>query len=108
MNQLVKITGNGLGGRESASGANNGPIVKRFTGYNLSIGLALMDQTVQPMLQGAVVDSATTKNASDLKLDIDQYLKNFDSYHFFKKEGGLIITGPTQTNVMDLMVVLIQ
>jgi len=38
---------------------------------------------------------------------MDQYINNCDSYHFFKEEGGLIITGPTQTNVMDLMVVLI-
>ena len=27
---------------------------------------------------------------------------------FFEKEGGLIRTGPTQTNVMDLVVVLVE
>ena len=32
----------------------------------------------------------------------------FDSYHFFKNAGGHIITGPTMTNVMDIVVVLIQ
>ncbi len=31
------------------------------------------------------------------------YLKNNDSYHFFKKTGGLIITGPTGTNLGDLV-----
>jgi glycerate-2-kinase len=40
-------------------------------------------------------------------LDIEQYINNCDSYNYFKKTGGLIITGPTQTNVMDLMVALI-
>lgn len=56
---------------------------------------------------GAVVDSDTSKNASNLSIMMDQYISNCDSYHFFLQEGGMIITGPTQTNVMDLMVALI-
>lgn len=56
---------------------------------------------------GAVADNMTTKNAKLLKIDIDDYIKRFDSYNFFKQEGGLIKTGPTLTNVMDIIVVLI-
>jgi hydroxypyruvate reductase len=56
---------------------------------------------------GAIADSDTSKKALNLSMSMDQYINNCDSYHFFKEEGGLIITGPTQTNVMDLMVVLI-
>ena len=56
---------------------------------------------------GAVVDYHTFNHAKRLNLDIDQYLQNYDSYHFFHQEGGLIITGPTQTNVMDIIIVLI-
>lgn len=56
---------------------------------------------------GAVADNMTTKNARLLKIDIDDYIKRFDSYNFFKQEGGLIKTGPTLTNVMDIIVVLI-
>jgi hydroxypyruvate reductase len=33
--------------------------------------------------------------------------KKFDSYTFFEKYHGLIKTGPTQTNVMDLVVVVL-
>jgi glycerate-2-kinase len=40
-------------------------------------------------------------------LNMNQYIYNCDSYHFFQEVGGLVKTGPTQTNVMDLMVVLI-
>ncbi|MBN2688810.1 MAG: hypothetical protein JXR85_11645, partial [Deltaproteobacteria bacterium] len=32
---------------------------------------------------------------------------NNDSYHFFEAAGGLIKTGPTMTNVMDLRIMLI-
>jgi glycerate-2-kinase len=31
---------------------------------------------------------------------------NNDSYHFFEKLGDLLFTGPTNTNVMDLRLIL--
>jgi len=103
----VKITGNGLGGRNQHLALLVAGLLKDLPGITfLSGGTDGSDGPTDAA--GAVVDSSTSKNASDLNLDIDQYITNFDSYHFFKKEGGLIITGPTQTNVMDLMVVLIQ
>ncbi len=44
---------------------------------------------------------------SGQKIDkIKQYLDNNDSYNFFKKYGGLVFTGPTGTNLMDVGVVL--
>ena len=39
---------------------------------------------------------------------IKPYLKKNDSYHFFKKYGGLIFTGPTGTNLMDIGLVFRQ
>jgi glycerate 2-kinase len=57
---------------------------------------------------GAVVDSNTVEQAMALKIDIKKYLNDFDSFHFFEKVGGHIITGPTMTNVMDLIVVIIE
>jgi len=56
---------------------------------------------------GAVADEQTVVNSRKLNLDIERFLNDYDSYNFFKIEGGLIVTGPTQTNVMDCMVVLI-
>ncbi|WP_268543239.1 glycerate kinase type-2 family protein [Candidatus Nitrosotenuis cloacae] len=38
--------------------------------------------------------------------EIRRYLENNDSNSFFKKHGGLIMTGPTHTNLMDLGVIL--
>lgn len=103
----VKVSGNGLGGRNQHLALIIAGLLKDLPGITfLSGGTDGSDGPTDAA--GAVVDSFTSKNASDLTLDIDQYIKNFDSYHFFKQEGGLIITGPTQTNVMDLMVALIQ
>lgn len=103
----VRIQGNGLGGRNQHLALMIAPLLKDLPNITfLSGGTDGSDGPTDAA--GAVVDSLTSKNASDLNLDIHQYIRNFDSYHFFRQEGGLIITGPTQTNVMDLMVVLIQ
>jgi glycerate 2-kinase len=56
---------------------------------------------------GAVVDPAVIKLASQRKLIAEDYLTQNDSYNFFHQAGGHVITGPTQTNVMDIIVVLI-
>ena len=36
------------------------------------------------------------------------FLDENDSYRFFEKAGGLVKTGPTGTNVMDLQIILIE
>jgi hydroxypyruvate reductase len=56
---------------------------------------------------GAVADSGTLDRAKELGLNPDNYLKNNDSYHFFESLDDLVKTGPTNTNVMDIQVVLI-
>ena len=40
-------------------------------------------------------------------LNPGHYLKNNDSYNFFKQTDGLVITGPTNTNVCDIQILLI-
>jgi hydroxypyruvate reductase len=39
-------------------------------------------------------------------MDIGEILKDNDSYHGLKAVNGLIITGPTGTNVNDVTVLL--
>ena len=56
---------------------------------------------------GAVADYNTLQIGYDKKLDIGHYLQHNDAYHYFEQTGGLITTGATQTNVMDIVVVLI-
>jgi len=56
---------------------------------------------------GAWANAATSLRAAKLGLSAREYLERNDSYGFFKKAGGLIITGPTRTNVMDLRLILL-
>jgi hydroxypyruvate reductase len=56
---------------------------------------------------GALVDGKTPERASKKGLDISRLLDNHDSYHFFKRVGGHIITGPTGTNVNDIYLILV-
>ena len=57
---------------------------------------------------GAIVDGNTVRKAKNLGLNPLEFLKRNDSYHFFKKLNDLIITGHTDTNVMDIRLVLIK
>jgi len=52
---------------------------------------------------GAVVSGKTRDRARELGLAPEDYLARNDSYHFFERLDDLIITGPTQTNVNDLI-----
>jgi glycerate 2-kinase len=56
---------------------------------------------------GAIADGKTCERAMKLGLAAKNYLANNDSYNFFKPLGDLVITGPTNTNVMDVRVILV-
>lgn len=56
---------------------------------------------------GAIIDPALHAQVSALGLSPQYFLDNNDSYHFFDKAGGLLKTGATQTNVMDIMIGLL-
>jgi glycerate 2-kinase len=56
---------------------------------------------------GAVVDASLIQVAKQLGLSPQPFLAINNSYEFFARCGGLIKTGPTHTNVMDLWVALI-
>jgi glycerate 2-kinase len=51
---------------------------------------------------GAIADGDTLKRLPSAR----EYLANNDSYHFFERLGDLVITGPTNTNVMDVRLIL--
>jgi len=55
---------------------------------------------------GGVVDPSTAQRAVDLGLIPQQYLANNDAWNFLTATGDLIVTGPTQTNLMDLQILL--
>ncbi|MDB5385579.1 MAG: D-glycerate 2-kinase [Planctomycetaceae bacterium] len=57
---------------------------------------------------GAFVDAGIIQTVRQENLDPNAALGNCDAYPFFKRCGGLIKTGPTHTNVMDLRVALVR
>lgn len=56
---------------------------------------------------GAFADASVIANADGLGLDPAEFHAIQNAYPFFEQTGGLIKTGPTNTNVMDLRVVLV-
>jgi len=56
---------------------------------------------------GAFVDGNTCRHAREKGIDPEKYLMENDAYHFFNQLDGLFITGPTRTNVMDVICLLV-
>jgi len=57
---------------------------------------------------GALVDGTTCARARAGGLNPADFLSRHDAYHFFASLGDLLITGPTGTNVMDIVCLLIE
>lgn len=103
----VKMTGKGLGGRNQHLALECSLLLHDHHG--ITVLAAGTDGNDGPTdAAGAVVDNTTFPSAVSKKTDPLKYLNEFDSYHFFKKAGGHIITGPTMTNVMDIIVVIVE
>lgn len=102
----LKVNGNGLGGRNQHLALHLATRIENREGITLLC--AGTDGTDGPTdAAGAVVDAHTLAVASGNNLDAKEYLSQYDSYHFFQKAGGHILTGSTYTNVMDMVVLLI-
>jgi len=56
---------------------------------------------------GALADGTTVARAAAAGLDARDFLDRNDAYHFFDAVGDLLATGPTRTNVNDLMFVFV-
>jgi glycerate 2-kinase len=103
----VTVKGTGLGGRNMELALS---FAKEIDGMNgitlLSAGTDGQDGPTDAA--GAIADGGSIRTAKALGLDPEEYLRNNDSYHFFRKLDTLFITGPTGTNVMDIQVTLVE
>lgn len=103
----VTIKGKGKGGRNQEFALSAAMEIEGCNGVViLSAGT---DGTDGPTdATGAIVDYNTCKDAREkFSQKPEEFLNNNDSYNFFKKTGEHIVTGPTMTNVMDIMISLI-
>jgi len=102
----VKVVGKGQGGRNQHCVLN----MLRLTQEKgieisfLSAGTDGIDGNSDAA--GAYIDSTSFKQAQMEGLDINFFLKENDSYHFFKRLDSLVMTGPTGTNVMDIAILI--
>ncbi len=103
----VTIKGKGLGGRNQEFVlASATEIAGMSDTVILSCGT---DGTDGPTdAAGALADGLTIQRAEKLGMQAMEYLWNNDSYHFFEKLDDLIKTGPTNTNVMDVRLLLVR
>ncbi len=102
----VHVKGDGKGGRNlHLALLMSKKISRRKNTLLLSAGTDGVDGNTD--VAGAFAASDTSKRAAELGMDASDYLKDFNSYHFFKTLGDLIFTGPTGNNVMDFQLILI-
>jgi len=108
----VQVTGRGMGGRNQhfALAALNelNKLPDKKHADNIVILSGGTDGTDGPTeAAGGVVDKETLTRALAQQLDIEAYLKDHDSWHFLQQTNSLLVTGPTQTNVMDIMMAIV-
>ena len=97
----VTIRGDGLGGRAQEFALAAALDIAGLE--NVVVFCAGTDGTDGPTnAAGAVADGQTLARKPDAR----SYLNRNDSYHYFEALNDLIITGPTNTNVMDVCIVL--
>jgi hydroxypyruvate reductase len=102
---VVHLRGTGKGGRnqELALAAAKGIDGLENT-LVLSVG---SDGTDGPTdAAGGIVTGEFASKCRVLGINLDAHLNDNNSYHVLKASGGLVVTGPTGTNVNDLMMVL--
>lgn len=100
----VKVKGNGTGGR-------NQEIVLSFLQEIENEAIAMLSCGTDGIdgnspAAGAIADGYSCKKAKEKELEPEKYLKENNSYEFFKRMGDAIITGYTGTNVMDLQIIV--
>ena len=101
----VTVTGDGIGGRNQELALGAAIELDGTSGIAVaSLGTDGIDGPTDAA--GAVADGATLRRAGALGLDAPATLVRNDSYRYWSALGHLVITGPTGTNVMDIVVAI--
>ena len=102
---VVHLTGKGLGGRNQETALAAAPLIAGLDAAVFSFG---SDGTDGPTdAAGGYTDGDSLGLLEKNGLDVQSVLLDNDAYHALDSIGGLIVTGPTGTNVNDAAVALI-
>ncbi len=104
----VTIHGNGLGGRNQEFCLTAAIYIKDLPPRVVMLSGGTDGNDGQTDAAGAVVDPFTVKRGEEQGVEASEFLANNDSYNYFKQTHDLLVTGPTNTNVMDLRVILVR
>ncbi|MBR7188095.1 MAG: glycerate kinase [Clostridia bacterium] len=103
---VVKLTGHGLGGRNQELALAAAPGIAGMNAAVFSVG---SDGTDGPTdAAGGYADGDTEAGMKAKGFNVDDVLRDNDAYHALQAVGGLIMTGPTGTNVNDVGVALVR
>ncbi|HUJ30020.1 MAG TPA: DUF4147 domain-containing protein [Candidatus Acidoferrum sp.] len=98
------VTGDGIGGRNSAFVL---ACVPKIVGKKITVLSAGTDGIDgNSPAAGAVADGESMARALAAGLDPKDFLRRSDAYAFFAKLGDAIVTGPTGNNLRDLRILL--
>lgn len=104
---VVKLIGKGMGGRNQELALSAAIHIDGLE--NVAVFSVGSDGTDGPTdAAGGYVDGTTAAALRAAGMDAEEILSRNDAYNGLKECGGLIMTGPTGTNVNDLSVVLIK
>ncbi len=102
----VTVKGSGTGGRNQELVLAAAIELAGVAG--IVVGAFATDGTDGPgEAAGGVVNGETAGRGRDLGCDPEEYLRRNDSFNFLRSTGDLLLTGPTGTNVNDVVIALI-
>lgn len=100
----VTCKGKGFGGRNQEFALAALPFLKKNQTL-LALATDGVDGMCPEKIAGVIADHTLLAAAKKNGLHSSDFLNRNDSYSFFKKTGGLIKTGPTGTNLGDLIMI---
>lgn len=101
----VTLRGSGVGGRNTELALSAAIHLSGLGPRVLVASLATDGGDGSSPSAGGLVDGTTIERGARLGLDAQTYLNNNDSYTYLARVGDAIMTGPTGTNVNDIIVV---
>lgn len=102
----VTIRGSGMGGRSQEMALYAAQLLSGYKGVTLLA--AGSDGTDGPTdAAGGIIDGETWERLKQMNINPKDMLDNNDSYNALKACEGLVFTGPTGTNVNDLVIALV-
>lgn len=101
----LTVSGSGIGGRNQHLALAAAIALQQTSHITLLAGGTDGNDGPTPAA-GAIVDANTVNDGLSIAKSAWDALDRFDSYTYFRNTPNHLITGPTGTNVMDLVVVL--